>query len=426
LDTIVIGAGLAGLAAAVRLVEAGQSVTVLEARDRLGGRVWTEGSGSGAIELGPEWFSDSGPMHQILQSAGARILPAEGTRWRRVAGRWQDMDQQFGSVRRLVERISNLPGPDRSLSQALTELSGEPDLAAVRENLVRYVQGYHAAEPDLLSIRWLAEVEQNQSAGDSDLRTPDGLRLAIAALASSLENRAVIRLGATVREIEWQPELVRVRLAASGETLTASRAIITVPLGVLKAPPDNPGAIRFLPELPEKREAVATLEMGHVKKAVLGFREAFWRRIAPLGDALFIQDFGQPIPTWWTTVSPTAPLLIAWAGGPQAIGIEATGAALCDLVVRSLAAALGVPGAELEAQLVDFRYHDWSSDPFSRGAYSYVGVGGLEAHRALARPVAGTLFFAGEATCGEGSNATMDGALESGRRAAHQALAPGA
>jgi monoamine oxidase len=422
LDTIVIGAGLAGLAAAVRLVEAGQSVMVLEARDRLGGRVWTEPSGSGAIELGPEWFSDSGPMHQILMNAGATILPADGTRWRRTAGRWQDMDQQFAAVGRLVERISKLPGPDRSLSQALTECCGEPDLASARQNLVRYVQGFHAADPDLLSIRWLAEVEQNQSAGESDLRTPDGLLLAVQALASRLEGHAVVQLGAAVREVEWQPRRVQVRLAESGETLTASRAIITVPLGVLKAPPGHPGAIRFLPDLPEKREAVATLEMGHVKKAVLQFREAFWRRIAPLGDALFIQDFAQPLPTWWTSVSPSAPLLIAWAGGPQAIGIEATGAALRDLVVKSLAAALGVAGSEVEAQLVKFWYHDWSSDPLSLGAYSYVGVGGVEAHRVLARPVADTLFFAGEATCGEGYNATMDGAVASGRRAAGELL----
>ena len=98
-------------------------------------------------------------------------------------------------------------------------------------------------------------------------------------------------------------------------------------------------------------------------------------------------------------------------------------AAVIDAAMESLAHTLGVPRRELESSWTGTHFHDWDADPFARGAYSYVGVNGLDAHRALAAPVAGTLFFAGEATCGEGFNATMEGAARSGLRAAAEVLA---
>jgi monoamine oxidase len=96
---------------------------------------------------------------------------------------------------------------------------------------------------------------------------------------------------------------------------------------------------------------------------------------------------------------------------------------LLDLAVRSLANALGLSRRDVSARLEYHHFHDWGSDPFARGGYTYVRVGGIDAHRTLAEPVAGTLYFAGEATCGEGLNATMEGAVRSGRRAAAELLA---
>ena len=115
--------------------------------------------------------------------------------------------------------------------------------------------------------------------------------------------------------------------------------------------------------------------------------------------------------------------LTAWAGGPQSdrLGTGDT-AALVTLAVRSLAAALGRRESDVSALLEDHRHHDWNGDPYSRGAYSYVCVGGTEAYRRLAAPVEHTLYFAGEATCGKGYNATMEGAVESGRRAATELM----
>jgi monoamine oxidase len=125
---------------------------------------------------------------------------------------------------------------------------------------------------------------------------------------------------------------------------------------------------------------------------------------------------------WWTALDPEAPLITGWAGGPRSARLPAEPGALVEAAVASLAAALDLPRGEVAGRLETHYHHAWNADPWSRGAYSYVLAGGTAAHRTLARPVAGTLFLAGEATCGEGSNATMEGALQSGRRAARAVL----
>lgn len=138
---------------------------------------------------------------------------------------------------------------------------------------------------------------------------------------------------------------------------------------------------------------------------------------------LFLQDYTQPFPTWWSTRPAEAPLLSGWAGGPVADRLAGTSVpGLLDAAVDSLAGALGVPRGRVEEQLVSGHLHDWREDPWAMGSYSNVLVGGIDAWKTLAGPLDKTLFFAGEATCGEGMNATMDGALESGWRAAAEAI----
>jgi monoamine oxidase len=140
---------------------------------------------------------------------------------------------------------------------------------------------------------------------------------------------------------------------------------------------------------------------------------------------LFLHALEQPFPVWWTAIDPEAPLLTGWAGGPGARRLPHSEAELVELAVASLAAALGLDRRDVARRLESHYWHDWTADPFARGAYSYVRVGGIDAQRDLARPVHATLFFAGEATAGGGYNATMEGALRSGRRAAEEALEAG-
>jgi monoamine oxidase len=406
-DTIVIGAGLAGLAAVERLADAGATVTLLEARDRVGGRVWTERGADLPVDLGAEWIGGGGAVHDLLRRSGARLIPAGGAPVRR----------------RLLRRAAAFSDPDRSLTAALDQCCLAPGDAGARVQLVRYVEGFHAADPARVSIRWLAEVERTQPAEASDLRSPDGAGQVVESLAAAIADRCDLRLGRVVRSVVWQPGRVEVRTAAD-EMFRAAAAITTIPLPLFDPDGDRPAAVRFSPRLEAKHAAARSLHMGPVVKVVLRFRTAFWRERETPRDALFLHAYDQAIPTWWTPADPHAPMLTGWAGGPFADRLATAGdQELTDLATASLAGALALPRPEVVAQLESRHYHDWNRDPFSLGAYTYVGVGGMESHRTLARPVAGTLYFAGEATCGQGYNATMEGALRSGRRAADELLA---
>jgi monoamine oxidase len=423
-DVVVIGGGLAGLAAAERLADARTAVTLLEARDRLGGRVHTElSAGQGVpIELGAEWLGAKGELHDLIAGAGVHLVEAEGRQVARLDGTWRDLSDLHATARRLIQRAERLGGVDRSLSAALLECCNEADLAEPRRHLIRYVEGFHAADPDLLSVRWLAEVERTQPAEASDLRAVEGTGLAVAVLRKSLEGRCDVHLGTPVRSVSWRPGAVDVRTAA-GSSFRASAAVITVPMPLLDPSGDEPAALRLTPRLDDKLAAARLLHMGRVVKVVLVFDRRFWHEIGRLKGVEFIHAYDRPVPTWWTPADPAALMLTGWAGGPYAARLSGKGEdELSDLAVESLADALGVPAKGVSSRLAGCHFHDWSADPFARGAYTYVGVGGSDAHRTLAAPVAGTLYFAGEATCGGGYNATMEGALRSGRRAAAEVL----
>jgi monoamine oxidase len=414
-DAIVIGAGLAGLAAAERLVAAGRAVTLLEARDRLGGRVWTAGTDDGiALELGPEWVGEKGAVHDLLTAAGVRLERAEGGRVQRVQNGWHRLDDRPDWVATILARAAKAARADMTLDEALEICCAAEERDTMTE-LIAYIEGFNAADPARVSLRWLMEVEENQPADFSDLRVVGGTQRSADLLAERSRAGCDLRLGTVAEEIRWRRGEARVT-TSNGESLQAASVVVTVPLTCF-------ARLRFDPELPAKRDAARLMATGSVTKLLLRFREPFWRDIAALRDVLFIHAFDQPFPTWWTPLDPEAPLLVAWAGGPQSERLG-TGdiSALDTLATRSLAAALGMREADVAAMLVDRHHHDWNGDPYSRGAYSYIGVGGTDAPRTLATPVENTLYFAGEATCEKGYNATMDGALESGRRAAREVL----
>jgi monoamine oxidase len=166
-------------------------------------------------------------------------------------------------------------------------------------------------------------------------------------------------------------------------------------------------------------------------RLTLRFRHRFWeQRVLPseagaenLTQLGFIHTDIEPVPTWWTVAPLRAPLLTGWAGGPRAEELcQKDESAILDGALASLVKLFGIERDAVDDLFEECYFHNWSTDPFARGAYSYVGVNGLEAQKTLARPVQETLYFAGEATDYGGKNATVEGAIASGKRAAQELL----
>ncbi|HMQ34401.1 MAG TPA: FAD-dependent oxidoreductase, partial [Chloroflexaceae bacterium] len=207
-------------------------------------------------------------------------------------------------------------------------------------------------------------------------------------------------------------------------------AVITLPLGVLKAAPGAPGAVRFAPALGEHADTIGALAMGKVVKVALRFREPFWERESlPLAEGLtphqlsFLLSDDPVMPTWWTPYPAQVPLLVGWVAGPRATGLSARADdAIVAEALAALARVSGVPAARLGALLEGWALHNWQADPFARGAYSYLPAGALAAQARLARPIDGTLVFAGEALATNGHVGTVHGAIASGRRAVQALL----
>ena len=437
---VVIGAGAAGLAAARALHEAGIDVEVLEARDRIGGRVFTvtDPYTTRPIELGAEFIHGRAPeLQQLLDQASLASADVCGTRWaatrsglKPLNGFWERLDRAM--------RLLDPKGPpegghykrqaDRSVDEVFRARPGGSRLARERTLARQYVEGFHAADPHLVSARAIAE---GGSPGD-DIRerrlahVVDGYDRVITWLAGPLSTR--IRLSSIVTAVRWKPRRVVIEVARR-KPLTARAAIVTVPLGVLQARPDRRGAIAFEPELRAKAHALNHLAMGAVVRVVLRLNARFWadetfantHASEGIERMSFLHTSDRDFPTWWTTYPFTSPLIVGWCGGPRARTIlEQPSAVITNCAVNALARQCGLTSRRMRSMVEEAWMHDWLHDPFSRGAYSYAKVGGVDAPAMLARPLGGTLFFAGEATDSEGATGTVHGALASGRRAARQ------
>jgi monoamine oxidase len=230
--------------------------------------------------------------------------------------------------------------------------------------------------------------------------------------------------------VRWRRGQVTVTLRAALDdrplpSVSARRAIITLPLGVLQA---RRGAARvtFSPPLPApKRAAVAALAAGDVVKVALWFQESWWHPLERrLGESLaFVHERRAPVPTWWRPLPFAGPMLMGWAAGPAARRLYGKPpATVARLALASLARTTQTPPSRLRELLQSWHVVDWAADPFAAGAYSWVPVGALDAQALLAAPVDDTLLFAGEAANAEGKSGTVHGALATGLRAAEQIL----
>ena len=432
-DVLVLGAGVSGLAAAARLTQAGCTVRVLEARDRIGGRVLTlRGEGWPVpVELGAEFIQGRvSVLFKLAEQGGLPVVELNGSRVQSHAGQLARFDGRFPGLEEILSQLPELGAEeDQSFAQFLATCCADESLADARDLARTWVETYDAADPDRLSVRSLLRERraEREIAADRAFRLVTGYDAVPKALHQGIAaERGRVELETIATEVRWSPGAVSVEASdwrgAVRGSFTARRLVVALPLGVLQAPPTEPFAIRFTPPLAQKDAALRGLEMGHVVKLVFAFKERFWERLFP-DEVGFLFASDEPLQGWWTGYPVYAPVLVGWAGGPAADAFAglATEQRL-DRALDSLGRTLRVGRAEIDREIVTCSTHDWAADPFARGAYSYVRVGGIEAQAALASPVENTLFFAGEATELDGLQATVHGALAAGQRAADEVL----
>ena len=428
-DVIVIGAGVAGLAAASELAEAGRSVALLEARERIGGRVHSiSGPQQFAIELGAEFIHGRPPeIWDTLRQGNVSVTEVTGSHWCVESNRLTPCDL-FEEVDDILQLMTD-EAPDESFAIFLQRCCPEASTKA-KERALSYIAGFNAADPSRVSVHWLVRQMRAEEKidGDRAFRAHGGYASLLGIFRQRLARAGVdIRTNTVVHRVDWNSANLRIDALSLGGavSLHAKSVLVTVPVGVLKARPGDSGAIEFSPTLPQdKQNSIAGVEMGRVIRIVLLFKERFWDSIPPdpkgkqtLADMSFLFSQDEWFPTWWTAMPEDSPIITGWAADQCALRLEADGLPVATRALQRLGSLLGTETAEMERLLVATYSHDWQTDPYSRGAYSYMTAGNANVPEILGKPLKDRLFFAGEACDVTGNNGTVHGAIASARRA---------
>jgi monoamine oxidase len=411
-EVIIIGGGIAGLAAASTLRDC--RITVLEAQKRFGGRIHTLTAASGAhVELGAEFVHGESPaLLEAIRAAGLSTQAVSERNRLFDSGHLEDVEmwEQFGRIAESIDaHEADEPFAQFIKSQRLDEKTERLMLA--------FAEGFNAAHADRLSAHAIrrASYAAEQMDVESQKRVPSGYsELVNYLLRQTREAGATLHNETEVRAIRWREGRVEIEADWRGqaEAFVGDAAIITLPLGVLKA-----GMVAFEPALPDKTEAIAGLEFGHVVKVTFSFHRPWW----PERDFGFIHALRELLPTWWSY--PEAPMITGWAGGPKADALLGHSPAELEMLgLDILARIFSKTIAAIRAELVACHSYNWAQDPYARGAYSYIPVGGLYLPKQLGAPIEDTLFFAGEATARDAQMGTVFGAFESGLRAASEVM----
>lgn len=389
MSALVIGAGTAGLAAAREFVRRGESVLVLEARDRVGGRIHTVRSEGAPLpfELGAEMVHGKHEaLWGALRNASSALVEMRG---KHLPVREQQMQKGVGKVFAEMEHA-----PEQSFAGFIRGVDAPED---VKRAATGFVEGFDAAFKEDVSVAWL----NTQEDPEQNFRVLSGYDAVPAVLSRGLD----VRLSTRVHRVSWRRG--EVTAETDSGVFRAERAVVAVPFPLLR---DR--ALEIDPEpaaLAETREAIAT---GDAVRIAFRFQEPFWEEPDPEvsflhGDAAF--------PVWWTAFPVSAPMITAWAAGPKAAALR--GKSKDEVVRIALDSLRAIVKRDFDEPL-EAHTHDWHADPFARGAYSYVRVNGLAAQKQLTIPIEGTLAFAGEALDTSGNTGTVHGAMNSGTIAA--------
>jgi monoamine oxidase len=415
-DVVVVGAGMAGLMAARELSKAGKRVLVLEARERIGGRVYPlpEREWGYEAQAGGEFVHGPAPTTRALVAEAGLTLTTPSEWWDVLSGPPRVREEVPPNDPLLEAKLAELQ-EDMPVAEFLdTHFAGE-EFEALREQTLRRVEGYEAADPARFSALAL-RTELTEESGWSQNNIKEGYGALIRFLEAECKKNSVeILLNNQVAAIDWSGEQVLVR-CTDNSTHEAKRVVVTVPLPIYNT-------IAFNPAAAEHVAAAQKIGFGQVIKILLRFKTKWWatpERQANF-EKLFFMFSREEVPTWWTQYPQPHLTLTGWVGGPKARELtKFTNDEILEKALTSLSNIFKINIAELKNELLTHYIADWVDDPFSRGAYSYVTPGSKEAVKQLQQPLGNVVYFAGEAVYDEGS--LVESALASGKETAEKIL----
>jgi len=412
-DVIIVGAGAAGLSAARILINSGKSVCILEARDRIGGRIHTIcGEGfSVPVEAGAEFMHGELPLTKALtKEANVSYRSGSGRTWTVENNQLTEGDlfhEDWGILMDCMNKLDR----DMTIGDFLRTYFCDPKYDSLTDAVKSFVQGYDAADAEKASA--FALREEWNSEDIKGFRPERGYSQLMDYLLAVIQKRGgEVKLSTVVSKIIWKPQHV-VLVTDKNEKFESHTVLITAPVAILKR-----HAIVFEPSLLKHEEALQFLEVGGVIKFLVEFKDRIWERKdssmyrqMPGLNFLFSDAF---VPTWWTQTPAGVPLLTGWLAGPVIQNIQQDDATLLNNAFKSLAYLFGCTVEQLSNEVRAAKVINWAVDSYAFGAYGYKTLKTASALKIFSEPVENTLYFAGEALYDGTEMGTVEAALASG------------
>jgi monoamine oxidase len=432
-DVIVIGAGASGIAAAHHLTQNQKSVTLLEARNRIGGRIHTHHTPelSHPVELGAEFIHDRVPeLWNLAKKQRRLVVELTESRVLFQNGRFESLLEFWKNVEKVLSEL-NPQSTQTSLEDYFERKAGKfpsEDIALTR----LFLEEFEAASSLHISEQAIAQFDQQTLCPDrmATFRILTGYDSIFEALLEEFSQRGgKLLLHTPVHEIHWEKGKVRVHARSQHAgfeeecVFTTKKLISTLPLGIWQDQAKGVTPDFWNRPLPEKKSAALKLHNGKAFKIIFQFKKPIWEEKKKDLAFLFSPEEGFSFRSWWTEFPVHSQLFTAWAGGPSAEKmLHLSKNEIINRAIRDLARLFTPSEEKLREEIEHVYFHDWHQDPYSRGTYTTLMPGHVEALKEFAAPIESTLFFAGEATETEGVYSTVHGAFRSGVRAAHEAL----
>jgi monoamine oxidase len=412
---IVIGGGVSGLMAAKELADKGFEVIILEANERLGGRINTliDTKFDMPIESGAEFIHGDLPLtQQLLKKAKINYHPIGEERVFVIDGQWNSPDDPIPHWDLLIKKMKEVK-IDITIAHFLEMYFSEEQYESLRLNVKRYAEGFDLADINTASTIALRNEWMNED--EDQYRIDGGYHMLIQYLAQECKKKgALIYTSCAATKIDWKINTVSVQ--TTNGKFESNKIIITVPLSILQKNNKDQNSIQFTPAIKEHKMAASQIGFGSVIKIFFQFDTPFWEEKSK-DIAFIISD--QKVPTWWTQIPNKSSILTGWLGGPAAKELtDATDTAIIKIAIESLANIFSIESETIKAALKVSKIVHWSQDPYSLGGYSFATTQTAAARKLLQQGVEQTLFFAGEGLYEGDFPGTVEAALTTGRNVA--------